>query len=162
MAAMGGSSVAAEGLTRAAAEARGHGPVREVVASPVPVNPFRREMVFATDEAYGFGTLRWTPAPKLQLERRLVPKNMDDPAINEAREVKAVSDFLYWSRLPFASVERRADGTIVTISDARYAKGAAAGQFMRRLRLPPAVVADQPQGAANSPQAEDQHSTERR
>jgi inner membrane protein len=162
MAAMGGSSVAAEGLTRAAAEARGHGPVREVVASPVPVDPFRREMVFATDEAYGFGTLRWTPAPKLQLERRLVPKNMDDPAINEAREVKAVSDFLYWSRLPFASVERRADGTIVTISDARYAKGAAAGQFMRRLRLPPAVVADQPQGEARSPQAEGQHGTERR
>jgi inner membrane protein len=161
-AAMGASSIAAEGMTRAAAEARGHGPVREVVASPVPVNPFRREVVFATHEGYGFGTLRWTPAPLLQLEPRLVRKNMDDPAIEEARKVKPIADFLYWSRLPFATVERRADGTIVTIGDARYAKGAAAGQFMRRLRLPPAVAADQPQGTANSPEAEDQHAAERR
>ncbi len=161
-AAMGASSLAAERMTREAAEARGDGPVREVVASPVPVNPFRREMVFATDEAYGFGTLRWTPAPILQLEPRLVLKNMEDPAIKEARKVKAIADFLYWSRLPFATVERRADGTIVTIADARYAKGAAAGQFMRRLRLPPALAADQAQGSAGSPQAQDQHSAESR
>jgi inner membrane protein len=128
----------------------------------VPVNPFRREVVFATDEAYGFGTLRWTPAPMLQLEPRLVRKNMNDPAIEEARKVKAVADFLYWSRLPFATIDRRADGTIVTIADARYAKGAAAGQFTRRLRLPRGVAADQPQGTADSPEAEDQHGAERR
>ena len=161
-AAMGASSLAAEGITREAAEARGHGPVREVVASPVPVNPFRREMVFATEEAYGFGTLRWTPAPTLQLEPRLVPKNMDNAAIGEARKVKAIADFLHWSRLPFATVEHRADGTIVTIADARYTKGAAAGQFMRTLRLSPAVAANQSQRTTSSPEAEDQHGAERR
>jgi inner membrane protein len=159
---MAASSVAAERITREAAEVRGHGPVREVVASPVPFNPFQRELVFATDKAYGFGTLRWTPAPILQLEPRLVAKNMDDPAIKEARKVKAIADFLYWSRLPFATIERRADGTIVTIGDARYAKGAAAGQFMRRLRLPSARAADQSQGIANSPQTKDQHDAEGR
>ena len=44
--AMGVSSIAAERLTREVAEARGDGPVRTVVASPGPVNPLRREVVF--------------------------------------------------------------------------------------------------------------------
>lgn len=145
--AMGASSIAAERLTREAAEARGDGPVRTVVASPVPVNPFRREVVFGTDEAYGFGVLRWTPSPSLRLEPGLVPKNMDDPAIAEARQAKPVADFLYWSRLPYAKIERRADGTIVTIADARYSKGMAAGRFMRTIRLPARPVPDQVQRA---------------
>jgi inner membrane protein len=145
--AMGASSVAAERMTREAAAAQGHGAVRTAVASPVPMNPFRRELVFATDDSYGFGVLRWTPYPSLQLEPRLIPTNMDDPAIAEARRVKAMSDFLYWSRLPFARVERRSDGTLVTLSDARYSQGAAAGQFTRTLRLPPGAAADAPPGA---------------
>lgn len=153
--AMGASSVAAERLTREAAEARGHGPVRTVVASPVPVNPFRREVVFGTDEAYGFGELRWTPIPRLQLDPRLVPKNMDDPAIAEARQVKAIADFLYWSRLPFAKIERRPDGTTVTITDARYSNGAAGGQFVRTLRLPAGAAPDQLQRSPYRPQSGD-------
>lgn len=135
-AAMAASSVAAERLTRMAAEARGHGPIRAVVASPVPVNPFRREMVFATDDAYGFGSLRWTPSPELELRPRLTPRNMNDPAIAQARRSKPIADFLYWSRLPFVIVERRPNGTILTIDDARYSNGATAGRFVRRVRIP--------------------------
>ena len=150
-AAMGGSSLLAERLTREAAAARGHGPIRTVVASPVPVNPFRREVVFATADAYGFGVLRWTPLPILRLEPRLTPMNMNDPAVAEARKVKAIADFLYWSRLPFATVERRPDGTTVTVDDARYSTGAAAGRFARTLRLPPEVNVDQSQRAPDGP-----------
>lgn len=150
-AAMGVGSLAAERLTREAAEAHGHGPVRTVVASPVPVNPFRREVVFATNNAYGFGVLGWTPSPKLVLEPRLTSKNMDDPAVAEARQVKAIADFLYWSRLPVATVERRADGTIVTVADARYSNGAAAGRFVRTIRLPPVAASDPSQRAPDRP-----------
>jgi inner membrane protein len=149
--AMGASSLAAERLTREAAEAQGDSPVRTVVASPVLVNPFRREVVFATDDAYGFGVLRWTPAPRLRLEPDLLLRNMDDPAIAEARQVEEIADFLYWSRLPFARVERRADGTFVTIGDARYSNGAAAGQFMRTLRLPARVAPDQSKRTVDGP-----------
>jgi inner membrane protein len=162
MIAMGASSIAAERLTRQAAEARGHGPIRTVVASPVPVNPFRREVVFGTDEAYGFGVLRWTPRPELELEPGLTRKNMDHTAVADARRVKAVADFLYWSRLPFAKVERRADGTIVTIGDARYSKGAAAGQFTRTLRLPTGAALDQAQRAPDRPGSDEQHGAKRR
>lgn len=137
IAGMGGSSVAAERLTRYGASYDGHHSISTVVASPVPINPFRREVVFETADAYGFGVLRWTPMPELRLQPNLVRKNMDDPAIAQARRDKGVRDFLYWSRLPFATVDRRPDGTFVTIADARYSSGAAAGRFSRSVRLPP-------------------------
>ncbi len=87
---------------------------------------------------------------------------MDDPAIAQARQVKAIADFLYWSRFPFATIERRADGTVVTISDARYASGATAGRFVRTVRLPPGAPARQLQRAPDGPEAEDQHEAEHR
>lgn len=158
---MGVSSVAAERIAREAAEAGGHGPIRTVVASPSPLNPFRREIAFGTDVAYGFGTLHWTPSPKLRLEPGLIAKNMNDPAVAEARQVKAIGDFLYWARLPFARIEHQPDATVVTISDARYSRGAAAGQFVRTLRLPPRQVA-QSQSAADGPHAKDEHAPEDR
>jgi inner membrane protein len=148
---MGASSLTAERLTLQAAQARGNGPVRTVVASPVPINPFRREVVFSTDDAYGFGVLRWTPFPQLELEPRLIAKNLDDPSVAEARRAKPVADFLYWSRLPFATVERRADGTLVTIADARYANGATRGRFVQTVRLPTRSAANEPQRARHGP-----------
>ena len=160
--AMGLGSIAAERLTREAAEARGHGPVRTVVASPVPVNPFRRDVVYGTGGAYGFGVLRWTPFPGLQLQPGLVETNMDDPAIAQARQVKEIADFLYWSRLPFATIERRSDGTFVTIADARYSDGATPGRFVRRLRLPPDAAPQPTPRAPAAPSADDRHGAERR
>ncbi|HYY83870.1 MAG TPA: metal-dependent hydrolase [Beijerinckiaceae bacterium] len=160
--AMGVSSIAAERLTREVAQARGHGPIRTVVASPVPINPFRRDVVFSTDDGYGFGVLRWTPSASLHLAPGLIGKNMDHPAVAEARQEKPIADFLYWSRLPFATVEHRVDGTIVTIADARYSNGATPGRFVRTLRLPPAVAPNQLQRAPDSPQPDKQHGAERR
>jgi inner membrane protein len=160
--AMGASSVAAERLTRQAAEARGHGPIQVVVASPVPINPFRREVVYGTDEAYGFGALRWTPAPELRLDARLTAKNMNDPAVAQARRVKEIADFLYWSRLPFATVKRSPEGITVTIADARYSRGAAAGRFTRSLRLPADMMPQQAEGAPASPQADQKQAGQRR
>jgi inner membrane protein len=146
---MGVSSLAAERLTRQAAEARGHGPIAEVVATPVPANPFRREMVFSTGAAYGYGELRWTPSPELRLRPGLFPTNMADPAVAEARGLKAIDDFLYWSRLPYARIERRPDGTIVTIADARYGEGGRSN-FVRTVRLPP-LGAQQGEAAPGGP-----------
>ena len=140
MAAVGASSVAAERIAWRAAEARGLGPVRTVVASPVAVNPFRRRIVFATGQAYGFGQVNWLARVRLTLEPRLIPANMDDPAVAEARKTKAARDFLYWSRLPFARIERTADRTRVILADARYADGGATGAFVETVDLAPALA----------------------
>lgn len=151
IAAMGASSVAAERLAKRAAEARGLGPVRTVVASPVPVNPFKRRIAFANDTAYGFGVLNWLSPTPLTLNPRLMPHNMGDPAIGEARRVKAARDFLIWSRMPFAQVEKTATGRRVTLGDARYSDGVGSRTFTQTVDLPPAPSASQTQRPADRP-----------
>ncbi|NBU83059.1 MAG: metal-dependent hydrolase [Sphingomonadaceae bacterium] len=149
--AMGLSSDAADRMTRDQANAQGLGPVTDVVASPVPLNPFRRDMVFVTSDSYGFGTLNWRPAPHIHLQDRLIKTNMDDPALAEARKDKAVADFLYWSRLPYAQVVRTPTTTTVTLADARYGGPAMRGPFVVTVKLPASAVAEQTQRGADRP-----------
>jgi inner membrane protein len=144
---MGAGSHHAAEETRAAVAARGL-PVEEVVASPVPIDPFRRRIAYSTGTAYGFGDYRWGPAGGLALEPGLVPRNMDDPAIARAAEAsKPVRDFLYWSRLPFARITRDDEGVTVWISDARYSDLPTSGTFTRTVRLPPEPAGSAPVGA---------------
>lgn len=134
---MGVGSASAERMT-AAALVRGGTPADEVVASPVPINPLKRRMIFRVDGAYGFAEMRWTPAPSLLIDPARVPDNMSDPAIARAsRSSKEVADFLYWSRLPFARITRDPSRATVTITDARYSDSPVAGRFSRTVRLPP-------------------------
>jgi inner membrane protein len=73
----------------------------------------------------------------LSLEPDLVPTNMDDPAIARAQaQDKKVADFLYWSRLPFAEIERRPGAADVAIGDARYQRQPADGRFTVRATVP--------------------------
>jgi inner membrane protein len=130
--AMAVSSVWAERYVTREVVARGMRPVA-VLASPVPINPFRRRIVFHTGEAVGFGDFRWTPAPALTFEPELIPTNMAHPlvAAAAARDLR-VSDFLSWSRLPFAEVRQGIDGGHVTIGDARYNRRPGDGFFIVR------------------------------
>jgi inner membrane protein len=134
--AMGLASKAAERFVSRQVVAGGAAAPVRVVASPVPVDPFRRSIVFDTGSAYGFGDLRWTPRPTLTLDDGLIPTNMDHPAIaRAARQDKRVADFLYWSRLPFAAVTESGAQTTVTIGDARYNRRPDEGRFMVRATL---------------------------
>lgn len=129
---------------RAASEivARGFPRPDRVLANPVFANPFRRHIIFATKDAYGFGDFRWLPTPRLTLRSPLVATGMSDPAIaRAARHDKRVADFLYWSRYPFAIVRRRAGGSDVALGDARYDDSPEDGRFVVR-----AFVADQAAG----------------
>jgi inner membrane protein len=127
---MAAASVAAERFALRAIRARGLPPPTTVLASPVPVDPFRRRIIFQTGDAIGFGELRWTPAPTLTLEPDLIPTNMTDPAIaHAAARDQRVADFLYWSRLPFADIRHGPEGAQVTIGDARYNRTPGNGVF---------------------------------
>lgn len=136
---MGASSIAAERMARAAAEAKGVGPITEVVASPVPLNPFRRDILFATPTGFGLGSLNWLAIPQLTLTPGLTPNQMDNPLITEARKSKEVADFLYWARLPYARFEKSPSGQRVTLSDARYMIGNMRGPFTITVDLPSGV-----------------------
>lgn len=134
--AMGLASHVAETLVTREIVARGLPAPREVVAGPVPVDPFRRDIVVAAGDAYGFGHVRWAPRPVITLPSEQVPNNMGDPAIAKAAaRDKKVADFLYWSRLPFAEIVRSQGRTHVTIGDARYNR-APRGRFSVETVLP--------------------------
>jgi inner membrane protein len=118
---MGTSAIVAEHLATREAETRGLGTPQRVVASPVPLNPFHRRLALDFGHQYGFGDLYWLPTPHVELEQALMPTNMDDAAIaRAAAHSKQLADFLYWSRLPFAVVQRENGIATVTIGDARY------------------------------------------
>jgi inner membrane protein len=58
---------------------------------------------------------------------------MTHPAVRAAAERdRRVSDFLYWSRLPFADVREDAGSTRVTLGDARYSARPGDGVFTVR------------------------------
>ena len=134
--AMAAGSAAAERFVAREIAGRGMSAPLTVLASPVPVDPFRRRIVFDTGDAFGFGDLRWTPAPRLTLERGPIPTIMADAAIAQAAaRDRRVRDFLSWSRLPFAEIRRGPDGTDVTIGDARYNRTPGSGVFTVRSRI---------------------------
>lgn len=134
--AMGLGGRVAERLTAREVAARGLGTPDLVVANPVFLDSLRRRMVYRIDDLYGFGELRFTPAPHLTLAPELVPANMDHPSIPLAARHKKVADFLYWSRLPFATTRETAGGIEVTIGDARYNRRPDDGSFFVRVVVP--------------------------
>ena len=148
--AMGAASLAAERFVARDVAARGLGTPEVVVASPVPVDPFRRRIVFKLGEAYGFGDLRWSPAMRFSPEPGLVLTNMSHPAISLAMRQKPVRDFLYWSRLPFAVVRQTPEGMQVIIGDARYNRRADDGPFTVRALVPGSATAPSPAPAGQS------------
>ncbi|MFN3945726.1 MAG: metal-dependent hydrolase [Allosphingosinicella sp.] len=134
--AMAAGGRSAERIAAREIEARGFGRPDMVLASPVPANPLRRDLVFVRGDSYGSGEFRWTPAPRVTLAPAMVPTNMSDPAVLKAAEDREVAAFLYWSRLPLAVVERDGRGALVTISDARYSNVPNRAGFTRRVRVP--------------------------
>jgi inner membrane protein len=133
--AMGIAGRAAERIAAREIEAAGLGAPAAVLASPVPANPFRRDLVFTIGSSYGFGELRWTPAPRVTLEPGLLRSNMEDPAVGRAAENRNIAAFLYWARLPYARIDRGDGEALVTISDARYDRVPSSAGFVRRIRV---------------------------
>lgn len=97
-----------------------------VVASPIPVNPFRRNVVYSLGgEYYGFGHATLTPAPRVVLEGGTIETKMTTEVRDLAVGNKQMRDFLVWSRLPFAEVTPDS----VIIADARYSSSLSASRF---------------------------------
>ncbi len=94
-------------------------PPQRVMASPVPFNPFRREIVFEYDDEYRLGTVHLTPLPRFEGRPEVIAKG--DPALLvRAREFLTGRQFLSWARFPYAIVEETDGGTVLWVADARY------------------------------------------
>jgi len=114
--AMAVGSAAARGLVRRELMAVGLQPAR-VLASPVPLNPFRRAIVIDQGDSYRFGTVNWLRRPAFTLDSLTVRVNRLAPASREAARSPQGRVFLGWARFPFFIIEPTG---LVHIVDARY------------------------------------------
>ena len=98
-------------------DSRGGDPV-SLMAGPVPVSPFRRQVIVDAGPVYETGTVDLL-AGRVTLEA-IVPKNDTDPRARRAREAPHIRAFLVWSRFPFWRFEETGAGTRVSVSDLRF------------------------------------------
>ena len=97
---------------------RGGAPI-SLMAGPVAITPFRRQVIVDAGIVYETGTLNL-------LRRRMtfeavIPKNDTDPRVARARAAPNIRAFLVWSRFPFWTIEETGDGARVSVSDLRFA-----------------------------------------
>lgn len=158
---MAAASAAAErqvaGLLRARSPgaAATSGPI-DVLASPAPANPLRRDIIVADAAHYHFLELDWLADPPLRAVGGAIPRGKRDPVVEAALTAPHVRGLATWMRLPAFDVEVTGDGYRVSISDVRYARrpgggfGATVVELDRDLRVrgpdgrPPRADARQP------------------
>ena len=138
---MAAASRAAEGQVAALlARQEGAAPV-EVLAIPLPGNPFRRNIVVADPEGYRFYTLDWLTSPPLRRAADPAPRGPEGPVTEAALTAPHVRGFAVWTRFPAYGVEETADGYHVSIADMRYTRrptgglGGAVVRLDRELRV---------------------------
>jgi inner membrane protein len=94
-------------------------PPQDLMASPVPLNPLRRDILLEYATEYRLGTVRFAPRPQFEWSPTVITKG--DPALlDQAREQRQGRQFLHWARFPYAVVDAAQGGTLVWLADARY------------------------------------------
>jgi inner membrane protein len=98
---------------------RGGAPV-SLMVGPVPVTPFRRQIIVDAGINYETGAFEWI-GRRVAFDPSVIPKNDTDPRVDAARAAPNIRGFLVWSRFPFWRFEAVPGGTRVTVSDVRFA-----------------------------------------
>lgn len=132
--------------------------VAEVMASPAPGNPFRRDIVVADAEHYHFLDLDWLAAEPVRIAARSIERGPRGPVIEAALSAPHVQGLAAWIRFPAYVVEETPEGYRVSISDARYASrvgtglGAAVVELDHDLRVRTRGTGSRPSRPAGSGQ----------
>lgn len=109
-----------------------------VFASPEPLLFWRRDVVWRRDGRIAQG--RYDPLRPGSKVTDVVPlgdDNMGDPLVRKAiAGSPEIADFLDWSQMPFARIERRDCEVRVTFGDARFAGPRLAGSFTHLAIVP--------------------------
>lgn len=86
---------------------------RRVLAAPIPVNPFVRDILVEGDTAYYNGRVRFLP-PRVSLYRQPIPRGIELLPLVQGDE--RAGAFLRWSRFPVLTES----GGVIILADARY------------------------------------------
>ncbi len=136
IAAMAGLTIAGRAEVRRALAAAGLDPESRLLVAPVPVNPVRREVLVDAGDRYVFGTLVWSPGPRVTLGLDELMKRDELPEARAAAATPAGSAFLRWARFPYYRVGREEGDAVVFIGDARYNRVAGRTWAAVTVRLP--------------------------
>ncbi len=159
--AMVGQTQAAEAVVADEAEARGLGPVTDVMVGPVPADPLAGQVIVKTDEAYWTGDFRWTASPRVRWAESPLPRLDGAPdtsvdrsparsmggtpqVIQAARAHPDAARYLTWARFPLYELEDEGQGDggwRVRIRDVRYLGRGAGGLGGIEVRVSPELDA---------------------
>ena len=96
-------------------------PPSRLLASPVPFNPLRREIVLEYADEYRFATYRAFSAQGFTADGHSIAKGNPEH-LSRAQKTQDGRWFMHWARFPY-SVERSGDDDgAVIIADARYVR----------------------------------------
>jgi inner membrane protein len=109
-----------------------------IMASPVPLDPFRRLVVIEDGGVYRFGTINWLSRPAFSASPLVVAKQATEPLAQAAARTPEGRRFLSWARFPFFEIEASGPDWVVHLVDARYTLDPEAGFGALAVRLPPA------------------------
>lgn len=109
----------AERLTTAAFE-QNYGMIPSlVVANPVPIQFWKRDMLWRNQDSFGSG--QYSALSSIVLDNRAKHHSMDTVALsNTLRNDDDAQAFLFWSRMPILEKRGSANNQKVTISDQRF------------------------------------------
>ncbi len=136
------------GSARAEREIRSHPEVLRIdgiqamLVGPAAARPFARQVVFATPEAYHFGTYDFLSRPRFHLDAAtLTPVGTHrasadtDRAVQAALAAPCLRGMVGWARFPWAAVAQDDEGYVVQVMDARYVRRPTEGFGGSRVRL---------------------------
>ena len=118
---MAGLSILAKRHVRAWLAERDDRPVT-VMASPVPANPFRHDILVDDGAHYHFLELNWLATEQIRIAAPAVDRGPSGPVVDAALTAPHVQGARTWMRFPAFVVEETATGYRVSISDLRYAR----------------------------------------
>lgn len=114
------STLVGRGIVLRATRRVGGTPPERMMVAPLPITPLERRVVLDDGETYRFGTLRWLPRPRFDLDTLILPRMPPHYAATVATRGPAVRKYLSWARFPYYLVEDLGDRYVVRIADARY------------------------------------------
>lgn len=114
----------------------------DVMVGPVPLNPFRRQIVVVEGDHYWLGELEFSPRPRFRLDAEPIPSNMYHPAAWLAAAEPEGERFLTWSRFPFLVVTPLGDSVRVRLDDMRYSTRRRASFAAVQLTFPSEALPD--------------------
>ncbi len=94
-------------------------PPTELLASPVPFNPLRREVILEYPDHYRFANYRYGADTDLAVRERRVSKG-DTRLLDVVESTRDGRWFMHWVRFPYVLTEETPGGWEIRVVDARY------------------------------------------